>query len=275
MKKEVNKIKKILIVLVCLLLSGCWTTPPPPEPNETVYRAFLVGVEDCYIDEMDLPVAGYNVERLREIFSACKFTNSEIEFSSIDILRGSDSTKEAILEGILFNFEKANKDDISYFYFMGHGGVRDGQPILCPTDYTGCICSAITLEELETTFDMIHGTKILFLESCHSGNFIEKDFNNKVVEVFSQSDLAFNKDNYQVITSSSGSQYSWYQGVMSFFTMGLYQGCKDLKADTNKDKIVDFSELYEYIVNWIEQHNTHNQDAQMYPDGSIFPIVEF
>ena len=246
-----------------------------PDPsNEIVYRAFLVGVEDCiYIDSMDLPVAGHNVERLNDIFSDCRFTNNNIEFLSINILRGNDSTKEGILDGILSIFGEADENDISYFYFMGHGGTRDGHPIFCPTDYTGCICSAIKLEELETTFDVIQGTKILFLESCHSGNFIEKDFNDKIINTFQTK--AFNKDNYQVVTSSKGNQYSWYHGVMSYFTMGLYQGCLDLKADYNGNEIVDLSELYVYTVDWIADHTTKNQDAQMYPDESTFPIIEY
>lgn len=267
-------IKKLMIILtisMLIILSGCWTVPPVP--NDTTYRAFLTGVEDCYIDSMSLPVAGYNVERLEEIFSACKFTNNEIEFSTIDTLRHDKATKQAILEGILSAFGEATEDDISYFYFMGHGGVRNGHPIFCPTDYTGQVSSAITLEELEATFDMIQGTKILFLESCHSGNFIEKDFNSKVIEVFYTK--AFNKDNYQVITSSAGNQSSWYYGVMSYFTMGLYQGCLNLKADTNEDEIVDLSELYIFTVNWIENHTNNNQDAQIYPEGSTFPIVEY
>lgn len=266
--------KKILILslILSMLLSGCFVVPDPP--NEVVYRAFLVGVEDCYIDSMDLPVAGYNVERLNEIFSACKFTDDEIGFLPIDILRGSDSTKEAILEGIPFAFGEADENDISYFYFMGHGGVRDGHPILCPTDYTGQVNTTIKLEELEATFDMIQGTKIFLLESCHSGNWIEKkDFNTKIIDTFRTK--AFNKDNYQVITSSAGNQYSWYCGNMSYFTMGLYQGCLDLKADCNGNEIVDLSELYEYTVDWIEEHTTKNQDAQIYPEGSTFPIMEY
>ena len=129
--------KKIIIVILSLLvLTGCFITPQPE--NEVVYRAFLVGVEDCiYINSMDLPVAGYNVKRMNEIFSDCRFTNREIKFSSIDILRGSNSTKEAILKGILSIFGEADENDISYFYFMGHGGTKRGHPIFCPTDYTG------------------------------------------------------------------------------------------------------------------------------------------
>ena len=239
-----------------------------------MYRAFLVGVEDCVIDSMDLPVAGHNVKRMNEIFSDCKFTNREIEFSLINTLRGSDSTKEAILEGILSIFGEADENDISYFYFMGHGGVKYGHPIFCPTDYTGCIHSTIKLEELEATFDMIQGTKILFLESCHSGNFIEKDFNTKIIDTF-RMNRAFNKDNYQVITSCAGNQFSYYHGVMSYFTMGLYQGCLDLKADYNGNEIIDLSELYTYIVDWVSVHTPQNQDAQMYPDGSTFPIIKY
>ena len=267
----VKKLIIILAILISIILSGCGVVPDPP--NEIVYRAFLVGVEDCYIDSMDLPVAGYNVKRMNEIFSDCRFTNSKIEFSSIDTLRGSDSTKEAILEGILSTFGEADENDISYFYFMGHGGAKYGHPIFCPTDYTGSIHSAIKLEELEATFDMIQGTKILFLESCHSGNFIEKDFNAKIINTFRMK--AFNKDNYQVITSCAGDQFSYYYGAMSYFTMGLYKGCKNLGADYNGNEIVDLSELYTYIVDWVSVHTHQNQDAQMYPEGSTFPIVEY
>ncbi|MCK4448716.1 MAG: hypothetical protein KAW56_16740, partial [Candidatus Marinimicrobia bacterium] len=161
----------------------------------------------------------------------------------------------------------------SYFYFMGHGGIRDGHPIFCPTDYNGKVSSAIKLEELEANFDMIQGTKILLLESCHSGNFIEKDFNAKIINAFQTK--AFNKDSYQVITSCKGTQYSWYHGNMSYFTMGVYQGCLNLKADYNANEIVDLSELYIYTIDWVDNHTTKNQDAQMYPDGSTFPIIEY
>ena len=228
---------------------------------------------------MDLPVAGYNVERLKKIFSMCKFTRNEIKFSTINLLRYEKATKKAILGSIVSTFGEANKDDVSYFYFMGHGGVRNGQPIFCPTDYTGAVYSAITLKELEDTFDTISGTKILFFESCHSGNFIEKGndylryFNNLIINSFNT--RAFNKGNYQVITSCEGSQYSWYSGDMSYFTMGLYEGCKDLKADVDKDKIVNLSELYQYTIDWVNAHMDKPQDAQMYPENSIFPIVEY
>ena len=263
-------VKKLIIILaisISIILSGCGDPS-----NKVVYRAFLVGVEDCIIDSMDLPVAGYNVKRVNEILAACKFTRSKIEFSSIDTLRGSDPTKEAILDGILSVFGEADENDISYFYFMGHGGVYNGHPIFCPTDYTGAIRHSITLEELEANFDMIQGTKILFLESCHSGNFIEKDFNTKIINNFHTK--AFNKENYQVITSCTGKQFSYYYGVMSYFTMGLYQGCLNLKADYNGDEIVDLSELYDYTVDWVNDHTHQNQDAQIYPEGSTFPIIE-
>ena len=218
---------------------------------------------------------------LEKIFLLCKFTDSEIEFSSINILRYGDSTKEAILEGILSNFGEADENDISYFYFMGHGGVKDYQPIFCPTDYTGSIESAITLKELETTFDMIKGTKILFFESCHSGNFIEKGnedyfkiFNSKIIDVF-RGKKAFNKDTYQVITSSKGSQYTWYCGNRSYFMMGLKYGCQNLSADTDKDYIIDLTELHIFVVDWVENHTDKPQDTQIYPEGSTFPIIEY
>jgi len=273
-------IKKLIIILaisISIILSGCGKPP-----DVVTYRAFVTGAEDyLYFSTMDLTSAGYNVERLKEIFSLCKFTEDEIEFSVINTLRHKEATKKAILDGIVSTFGEADENDISYFYFMGHGGVRDGQPIFCPTDYTGAVASTITLKELETTFDKIKGTKILFFESCHSGNFIEKgnnylrNFNRLIIGSFDTK--AFNKGNYKVITSCKGEQTCWTSGTMSYFTMGVYQGCKDLKADTDKDKIVNLSELYKYTIDWVDDHicSCKDQDAQMYPEGSTFPIVEY
>ena len=274
-----SKLKRILILalIIGLLLSGCWTVPEPPEPNRIVYRALLVGVGD-YMYYSDLQSPSLNVDRMRRIFNQCKFGIEEAEFTIIDELKDLGATKEAVLNGIVSTFANADDNDISYFYWMGHGGDRYNQVYLCPTDYNGKIESSITLNDLETTLDTISGTKVVFIEACHSGNFIEK-FNDKVIEVFRQS-KALNKGNYKVLTSCKGSQVCWEnQGKFpyGYFNMAFHRGCQGFNADIDEDGVINLLEMRDYIEDWIRLHlcSCKNQEVQMYPDNSTFPIVEY
>lgn len=262
----------IILLIIVTLLTGCWTTPP--EPNEIVYRALLIGIGDfMYVNDLKSPP--YNVDKMREIFENCKFGESEIEFLVIDELKDLDATKEAVLNGIASTFANADEDDISYLYWCGHGSVKNGQPIICPTDYNSTLQSSITVDELEEALNVIPGTKVVILEACHSGNFIEKgrDFNNQVIEIFST--LGINKDTYQVITSCRGVQVCWEHGTYTYFTLALYLGLQNLAADINENGIVDLTEIHNYVVEWIEENCPKDQDSQIYPEGSIFPIVEY
>jgi len=257
--------KKILIILVCLCLSGCWTTPEP-EPN-VIYRAFFVGVGK-YENGWTLPSPAKNTERLEDLFVNAKFGEEEIEFEVIEKLTNYDATKENILQGILDVFYEADDNDVSYFYYMGHGGLWNGIPIITPTDYKSTLETAITVHELEEHLNMIPGTKVVFLETCHAGNFIDKDIK---LEAFTEFSLdLLNKEGYQVLASSAGNEYTWDYGSGSYFCNSLIAGCKNLQADTNEDEIVDISELYQYI-----KLNVTKQTVQIYPEGSTFPIIEY
>jgi len=284
--KDDLMIKKTVIMLIIsalITLLGCSIVPEPPEPepNEPAYRALLVGVGDYLyfgsIVDLDSPVP--NTERLEEIFSQCKFGEEETEFLIIERLVDLEATKENILNGILDIFADADDNDISYFYYMGHGGTRGNIPVITPTDAKFTLETDITVHELEEHLSMINGTKVVFIESCHSGNFIDKnknDFNDMVIDIFAQNskDL-INKESYQVLTSCKGNQVCWEHKDYSYFCMGLYEGCQELNADINEDEIIDLSELHKYIKEWVWNNTNKDQAVQMYPDNSTFPIVEY
>lgn len=276
--------KIILLVFILLFLTGCWTTPPPPEPepNGIVYRALLVGVGDyMFFSSADLTAPPYNVVRLQKAFSEFRFGENEIEFEVINTLVNFDATKENILNGILETFADADDNDVSYFYYMGHGGVKDGIPVITPTDTRFTLETSISVHELEEHLSMISGTKVVFIESCHSGNFIGKgndSFNDLVINIFSQqSKDLFNKESYQVLTSSAGDQYTWTHGIWSYFCRALLLGCQDLDADINEDEKVDLTELHDYINEWIKQNlcSCKYQAVQIYPEDSDFTIAEY
>ena len=312
--------KKFLILLIVLigtvsLLSGCGgTTSPPITTNETIYRAYCVGVGDyTYFPDIygntDLPGPSYDVNRVGQTLSQCMFGPSNTPFSVIRYTTDWSATKSAILQGITNVFSEADYNDISYFYFSGHGIWENNTSYLCPTEanYYAPMSTYISVDELETALSAIPGTKVVFLDSCYSGGFIGKgkgeitisqeeleSFNDEIINVFSQaqSKELLTTNQYKVLTSCH-----YYQECMGLspttpgdfdpfgvFTMALCEGCGYLgsyPADTNLDTKVSLQEAYLYIKLYVQDlSNTYpylniDQDVQVYPNNSTFTIVEY
>jgi hypothetical protein len=297
------KNKKFLVLLVILISSlllsfGCGgTTSPPITTNETIYRAYCVGVGDyIYFPDShgneDLPGPSYDVDRVYQTLSKCRFGPSDTEFSEIWYITDWSATKSAILQGITNVFSEADYNDVSYFYFSGHGAWENNTFYLCPADLTSTTDSAISVDELESALSAIPGTKVVFLDSCYSGGFIGKgaeeiqtskeeleSFNNQIVNIFSQAEdkglLATNQ--YKVLTAC---HYYQESGV---FTMSLCEGCGydgSYSADTNLDTKVSLQEAYLYVKSYVAELDAQipyisiTQNVQVYPDNSSFAIVE-
>jgi hypothetical protein len=307
----------LLVILVSSLLlhSGCGgTTSPPITVNETIYRAYCVGVgdymyfPDSYGNE-DLPGPPYDVNRMCYTLSKCRFGTSNTEFSEIWYATDWSATKLAILQGIANIFSEADYNDVSYFYFTGHGIWVNNISYLCPTEanYYAPMSTYISVNELEAALSAIPGTKVVFLDSCHSGGFIGKgreeviasqeeleSFNDEVISVFSQAEYKglLTTNQYKVLTSCHD-----YQECMELvpttpgdfdpfgvFTMGLCKGCGyygSYPADTNLDTKVSLQEAYLYVKSYVAELGAQlpyisiTQDVQIYPNNSSFTIVEY
>lgn len=294
--------KVILLSIILIFLTGCGNgIIAPPVNNEIIYRALLIGIGDYIGDNRDLISPPYSVDRMNKILSQCRFGLPDIEFSIINELKDSEATKEAILDGIASTFYGADSNDISYFYYTGHGG-RLGISYICPADYTFSIFSLINVNKLENALSAIPGTKIVILDTCHSGGFIGKEkgeriipeeeltyFNDEVISVFSQAEYKglLTTNQYKVLTSCSYNQECWemipiYEDPCGIFTMALCTGCGyfdyDYPADSNGNAKVSLQEAYLYIKDWVQYYPgdlPSPQDVQVYPDGSNYPIVEY
>jgi len=311
-----NYLIPLMILISSLLLSfGCeGTTSPPITTNETVYRALCVGVGD-YINfpdsygNIDLLDPTYDVNRVRQTLSQCRFGSLPTEFSEIRYTTDWSATKSAILQGITNVFSEADYNDISYFYFSGHGIWENNTSYLCPTEanYYAPMSTYISVDELETALSAIPGTKVVFLDSCYSGGFIGKgveeiqiskeeleSFNDEVINAFSQAQPKglLTTNQYKVLTSCY-----YYQECIGLspttpgdfdpfgvFTMALCEGCGYLgsyPADTNLDTKVSLQEAYLYIKLYVQDlSNTYpylniDQDVQVYPNNSTFTVVEY
>ena len=286
-----------------MFLSGCGRgIIPIPVDNEIVYRALLVGVGDYVGDNRDLISPPYSVDRMYKILDQCRFGLSDSRFSIINELKDLEATKSAILNGIASTFSGADNNDVSYFYYTGHGGRFLGISYLCPVDYTFfSIFSLISINALENALSAIPGTKVVVFDTCHSGGFIGKSeegltiseekltsFNDEIINVFSQSQSKslLTTNQYKVLTSCSYNQKCWeiipiFGEPCGVFTMALCAGCGyfdyDYPADSNGDAKVSLQEAYFYIRDWIIKNGYGylRQDVQVYPDDSDYPIIEY
>jgi YD repeat-containing protein len=273
----------------------------------SVYRAFLVGVGDYkYFPDThgnsDLPSPPYDVERMHDILN-----HSSSGFSLINELINLHATKLAILNGIANAFSGADADDVSYFYFAGHGLNSSGVSYLCSTDvsYYSPLSSYISTNELESALSAIPGTKVVILDSCHSGGFIGKqigeeeistnaqEFNDNVIDVFLSRDLTSSQ--YKVLTSCLSSQTA-IELIPSegdpwgLFSDVLCEGCgydyysHPYCADENANGEITLDEAYDYtdeqvniiidILNAPPYEWDIDQDTQVYPLNSDFVIIE-
>ena len=258
----IKKLTIILIILISIILSGCFVIPEPPEPpepgpNKPVYRALLVGVS------RGLKSPPYNVARMEEILGNCRFGDDEKEFTTINKLIDSEGTKEAIFNNIVSTFTGADENDVSYFYWNGHGGAKI-EPHINPNDYNGDPETWISVHELERYLSAIPGTKVVIMDTCYSGGFIGKGFKDLLIS-----------DDFQVITSCRKSEVSysidWVPEPYTHFTMGIYLACKKLSADKDKDGIINLKELWESVRNY----HFLCSGTQYHPTQSKFPIVEY
>ena len=265
------------------------------EPVSTVVRrALLVGVGDYLIgDDNDLSAPPYDVNKMHDTLS-----HSGDGFAIINELKDLQATKSAILNGIANTFSEADADDISYFYFSGHGLSDEGISYLCPTDvpYYSSLGDFISVNDLESALSAVSGTKVVFLDSCHSGGFIGKEinqgdiagylksFNDDVINIFLTRDLT--NSQYQVLTACHSTQYSFELAPPGYdpygvFTDILCQGCgydyysHPYYADADANGEITLNEAYVY-TNIITDifFESLDQDAQVYPENSNFVIIE-
>src|SRR5680860_30930 len=266
--------------------------------NEVVYRALCVGVGD-YIQgsDNDLNAPPYDVDRIRQVLQQCRFGTLNTTFSNISYLKDWQATKSNILQGISSAFSGADSNDISYFYFIGHGSRVENTSYIYPADMTSFVDSAISVDELESALSAIPGIKVVFLDSCYSGGFIGKSmdetitskeklesFNDEVINIFSRAESKglLTTNQYKVLTSCHYYQLCWEilpaeGNPFGLFTMALCEGCDysgNYPADTNLDTRVSLQEAYLYIKDWIFSYRI-SQDVQIYPANSTFTIVEY
>ena len=267
--------------------------------EDIVYRFLCVGVGEYinYGDDVDFGEAP-PYDLIYQVLGKWEFGPEKVGFSTIAYISDFEATKNNILQGIASTFFEADDDDVSYFYFGGHGGKYGSIYYICPADMTSSVDSKISVNELEEALRVIPGTKVVIIDSCYSGGFIgkggdsgefsDKDlkaFNNDIVKVFSskqnrQKDL-LTADYYKVLTSCSYNQISEtfcsFEGnTIGVFTVALLEGCgyNYFPADSDNNGEITLEETYLYVKDKTSSWG-FIQDVQVYPINSNFIFAEY
>jgi hypothetical protein len=248
-----------------------------------VYRALLVGNWDYPGESQDLVGPHNDLDLLEKTMKSSRFDgNTKIT----SIVKVENRLKNEVFNDIENTFRNAKDNDVSYFYYSGHGS-RDKE-----TD-TSYLCTVsenkddfISVHELEQELRKIPGKKIVILDSCNSGGFIDKDFvaknndeakyyNDAIIKSFEGNARDYlNRNNFKVLTASSANEYSYESKVdkLGKFTKALCEGGGlggQFLADADKDDQVTLMEAYNYLDDAIPA----TSHIQVYPYNDDFVIL--
>ena len=203
-----------------------------------------------------------------------------------------------ILPKVAEVFADMTEEDVSLFYYAGHGvnagGEADMQGALLGVDN-----QAVSFAELAAALARVPGRVIVILDSCYSGASIDRStravmtadaFNSSAISAFARYDSALNEatrsgelaqSKFVVITAASqletsgdfyydGSGYrqgcfsaAFIQGMGSIYPDGHYSGSTPADADGNLQ--ITLGEIYDYTritaTGW-----RASQTAQCYGD---------
>lgn len=204
--------------------------------NLVEYRAVLVAIESY-------PVYGlpYSINEM-DAFTETLQQGGNWKEDNIVTLTNSRATKGAVHHQLQLVENVADENDVSLFYFIGHGGKN------LSNEYIRFIDDYIYDIELDQWLSNISGKVIVILDSCYSGGFIEE----------------VGKPQRTVLTACSKNEVT-YQ--VADLRSGLYGYFLNLSF-TWFTKNAEFAHMYTKIFTWLycqKLSEEHEEDILIHP----------
>ncbi len=261
------------------------------------YRALIIGQGYSSWSSNRLPGCLNDAKGMKAMLGS--MTNPK--YRPFDVKLRNDLTSSEILQEIKNSFQRAKAGDVSVFYYSGHG-TSSGSMCGINSEYG---YDYVTVDQLRQALDAVPGKKIVIMDCCYSGQYINKGlgddvvfvhdkesadaFNTNIVNGFSSTTARANlaTSNYYVLTACSKYQTSaeLISSTTRFgaFTYTLLWGSgydeidktflSSMQADTNKNGKLTLQELYKYTfanVNDLGDMVGFTQSVQVYPLNSSF-----
>ena len=178
-RSKKHDIKKLL---PCLLAAALLIMAVPKIPamaasgadGVVTFRAVLIG--NTYEGtENELTGTQNGVECLEDMLKTLKNPYAEV-------LTVLDGTKRDMQRAVARVFSKADADDLTLFYYSGHGAVAEEESYTSEDYYDGALYfwnrkkgegEYYATAELKELFDRYNGKKALIIDSCGSGAFVQ------------------------------------------------------------------------------------------------------
>ena len=193
---------------------GDWSDELAYTHQEAVgtYRALLIG--NTYTGESnELPGCENDVDGMRTMLGRMTATPYSVTVKK-------NIRAEEILSSISSTFGNASYNDVSLFYYSGHGANSlgaDGNPTSYHAALVGTFQTYVSIARLKTEMDKIPGKKVIIIDACHSGQFIARDgtvtqvsssaFNSQVVNLFANDEqLSGDVSRTAVVLAADGSE---------------------------------------------------------------------
>ena len=181
------------------------------------------------------------------------------------LLINEQANKANILNS-LDELEKVSSSDVVLILLAGHG-IRDDAKMFYflpfDSDITTSTHYGIGWRTFQEKLEKIRGRVILLLDACHSASIVKKTVvpNDELAEeLFSKK-----RGGIMIFSASKGRQYSFespdFGGGSGVFTYALTQGVgpKSKKADMDGNGSVEFMELVDYVVKYVNEKTGGHQ----------------
>ncbi len=202
-----------------------------------------------------MPVLKYTDDDAYQVYAFLKSPEGgAVEDKQIKLLIDENATKENIDEALNSIVSNADKNDVIFIYYAGHGV----EGAFVPYDFDGFNNLYYHKDILNMLDKSIAKHKVLIADACHSGSMIAQRSPFKTMLAEYYTDFERTKGGTALIMSSKEQENSleysgMRQGVFSYY---LIQGLSG-KADYDSSGIVTISEIFDYTHINVRKH-THN-----------------
>ena len=207
-------------------------SPPAAGEAAGTCRCLCAGTDLFVTQENTAACSAHNLQHMAELF-----TDFLPEGTQVTLRMNGPATAAELESLIRVSFGDAEEGDLSFLYLSTHGVIweEDGKTCTALILSDGEQEEAVDAESLRRMLDPVAGEKILILDACYSGGFLE----------------AFSGDGYRILASSGPGEESFFwasdeETGTGYFTAALESALRASDADQidpDGDRRVSLAEL--------------------------------
>ena len=212
-------------------------------------RALVIGISDYPSPIRPLPAVANDVREMAQLLSSAQ---GQFPAQYVRCLADDEATQKAVLEAIEATFSGIKADDAVFAYLAGHGEVVAGEYYFIAHDTTarGIAINGVPLKKIKEAFDSSPSQRaFLWLDFCHSGGIIPRDFGTEPDDrdLISRTLEVAQGQGKLIVAACTPGQKAYESAVVGhgLFTDGLLRGLKGEAANKGE---VTINSLFDYIA---------------------------